>query len=487
MLIVQTKRILTSVAWPLVALTSAARPQSPHANIGSSVDSILAPWARQSGPGLAALVVDHGRTVYAKGFGLSDVAAKTPIDQNTIFDLGSLTKQFTATAVLLLVRDGKVGLDEPVSKIYPEYAKEWSGITIRMLLNHTAGLPDFIALFRAKGPAYNDFPRATRGTSHVAEPDANEMLRLVAGAPLQFPPGSSWAYCNSCYVVLAGVIERVSKESFAKFVRRNILDPEGMSGSWVNTHEIPSAPHLARSYFPVNHTWEERDYSPLDSALHGAGSLHASISDLAHWYASMDTGFVLPEQLAALERTSGTTTGGKLTHYGMGWVVDTSLGLTRIEHGGSWKGFRNVALRHPDQKLTVVLLSNDVSFAPFRAEVAFRIARLFLENQLHLPVAAQIPSSVLAQYEGDYSVDAETSYSVRLREGSLWVNTGDVSLELEPVTRDHFVVRGIEDESFEFKRTGVELRLIRNEPGLGGSTTTPTVATRVKRLPGVGS
>lgn len=125
MLIVHKKRILISVAWSLFTLTSTARPQSPHANIGSSIDSILAPWARKSGPGLAALVVDHGRTVYAKGFGLSDVAAKTPIDQNTIFDLGSLTKQFTATAVFLPVRDGKVGLDQPVSKIYSEYAREW--------------------------------------------------------------------------------------------------------------------------------------------------------------------------------------------------------------------------------------------------------------------------------------------------------------------------------------------------------------------------
>lgn len=135
----------------------------------------------------------------------------------------------------------------------------------------------------------------------------------------------------------------------------------------------------------------------------------------------------------------------------------------------------------------MVLLSNDVSFAPFRAEIAFRIARLFLENQLELPVAAQIPSRVLAQYEGDYSVDGETSYSVRLREGSLWVNTGEVSLELQPVTRDRFVVRGIEEEEFEFKRTDAELRLIRNEPGLGGTTTTTTVATRVTRLLGVGS
>jgi CubicO group peptidase (beta-lactamase class C family) len=454
-------------------------PLGAQTRIEARIDSILAPWARKNGPGIAALVVYQGTELYAKGFGLSSLESNTPIDRSTVFDLGSLSKQFTATATLLLVRDGKLGLDERVSEIYPEFAKEWAGITIRMLLNHTAGLPDFIALFRARGAESNDFPRHKRGTTHVAEPDENDVLNLIASAPLQFPPGSSWAYCNSCYALLADVVERISKESFAAFVAANVLAPAGMSKSWVNTREIPSGPGLAHSYFPVEQGWEERDYTPLDSAVHGAGGLYSSISDLEKWYAAMDTAFLLPAPLAALERRSGTTSDGRLTHYGMGWVVDSSLGVARIEHGGWWKGFRHVVLRYPDERLTVVLLSNDASFAPLRAETAFRISRLFLVDRLSFPSAVKIPTGVLDKYVGDYRVDSETTYTVRLRDGSLWVNTGHALLRLQPVATARFVVAGIEEEKFEFKRDGSGLRLVRSEPGLGGTTTTVTASTRV--------
>jgi D-alanyl-D-alanine carboxypeptidase len=461
----------------VLALLSPMRTIAIAQDTQSRIDSILAPWKRSDGPGLAGLVVYRGRTVYAKGFGLSDIAAHTPIDRLTTFDLGSLTKQFTATAALILVRDGKLRLDAPLSAFYPEYAQAWSGITVRMLLNHTAGLPDFVALFRAKGAEFNDFPRESRGVTHVPEQDMKGVIQLIAQAPLRFAPRSSWAYCNSCYVVLAGVIERVTKQSYPEFLKAGILKPSGMTRSWVNTNPIPAIPPLARSYYPANGSWTERDYTPLD-AVYGAGSLYASIQDLAHWCAAMDTGFVLPDSLASLERTSGVTTNGKPTHYGMGWVVDTSLGMARMAHGGWWKGFRHVVLRYPAEKLTVVLLSNDASFAPLRSETAFRIARLFLVTRMHLPVPARVSSRAFTQYSGAYRVDEQTEYQASIRDGKLWVNTGPATLQLEAMGNGQFFVAGVEEERFDFKRDGNNATLVRSEPGLGGTVRTITTAVR---------
>jgi CubicO group peptidase (beta-lactamase class C family) len=436
----------------------------------------MAPWNQRDGPGVAVLVVSNGRTLFEKGYGMADIAGRVPIDERTIFDLGSLSKQYTATAILLLVQPRKLRLDEQITEVYPEYRTKWKGVTVRMLLNHTAGIPDFVALFRAKGPSFNDFPRTSRGSSGVAEQSFSDLIALAASAPLNFAPGSAREYCNSCYLILAGAVERVTGERFPDFVEANLFAPLGMSHTSIPANRAVNYSQLARSYYRDSSGWVERDYTPLE-ALYGSGGIHSTLVDLAKWYTVMDQRFVIADSLAALETQSGRTTDGALTHYGMGWVVDTSLGLHRLAHGGWWKGYRNAVLRYPDQKLTVVLLSNDADFAPFRSEIAFRIARLFLANELRFPQTVVLSDTELAEYAGSYQTSEGDSYVIRRQGPFLEARTPDTTLSILPQGGGRFFVRGVEEEWFQFTRRpdGI-VELMRSEPGLGGTIRTVTVA-----------
>ncbi|MBM3756975.1 MAG: beta-lactamase family protein [Acidobacteria bacterium] len=278
-------------------------------------------------PGSATMVLRDGKVESMRVEGFADIAAKRRVTAKTNFRLASVTKQFTATAILLLEREGKLQLDDPVSKHlqnWPDYAR---AITIRHLLQHESGLR----------PYDDAVPGATPQLS-----DKDVLTFVQQQASLFFEPGSGYRYSNTGYAILALIVERVSGLRFAEMLKRRIFQPLGMKGTTVGPAKNRAYGH---SRTPTG--WKRDDQSPT-SAVQGDGGIYSSLHDLAKWTRALDTCRLL--DCVTLQKTWTPSKFG----YGLGWRIAGGV----ISHTGSTRGFRNVIQRHPAKKLTVVILTN---------------------------------------------------------------------------------------------------------------------------------
>ncbi len=441
------------------------------------VDALFAPWAAREGPGVAVLVTRKGRVLHMKGYGLADVASRTPISPRTQFDLASLTKQFTAMAVMQLAEQGRLSFRDTLPRFLPAFAPGYSEVTVRDLLNHSAGVQDYIQLFRVRGPRHTAFPRSVRGDSAVAEPTMAEMVDTLAARAPRFRAAMGWDYSNSGYLLAAAVVERASGRPFTDYVREQIFAPAGMRSSTFARYGDEDLPARARSYTCRQGRWARLDYSPLEH-MQGAVGIVTTLEDLARWYAALDAATLVRREVQDEAFRSGYLSGGQPTEYGLGWIVASGPGEQRAAHGGWWKGFRNLVVRYPREGLTVVLLSNDAQFAPHRAELAYRTARLFLPPPRP---AGHRAAGELAPLAGVYATRDGDEYRVKAEGGSLYV-TGAAGrrMRLEPLDDGTFRVAGLEEDRFRFvpaaDRNGA--RMIQMRYGLGGTVRSWTVAYR---------
>ena len=290
-------------------------------------------------PGAALLVIRNGEAIVRRGFGLGQVEHPRPVTPTTSFRLASISKQFTATAVLLLAQDGALDIDDPARKWLPELPESASAITLRHLLSHTSGLLDYEDLM---DPA---------DLRQVHDIDVLNLLSTETGS--YFAPGEDYRYSNSGYALLALIVERASGTRYADFLRERIFEPLGMS-SVAFEEGRSQVPERAYGYSWVDGGWLLTDQSPTSAVL-GDGGIYASIDDLARWDAALYDERLLHEPWRTLAVTPATTTDEPdVAHYGFGWRLQDDLQW----HSGETMGFRNVILRWPSQHLTVVLLTN---------------------------------------------------------------------------------------------------------------------------------
>jgi CubicO group peptidase (beta-lactamase class C family) len=274
----------------------------------------------------------------------------------TNFRLASVTKQFTAAAVLLLAEDGRLGLDDPVRRWLPSLPPEADAVTIRHLLTHTSGLVDYEDLM------------ALDATAQVHDADA---LALLEGERrLYFPPGSAWRYSNSGYALLALVVERASGRSFADFLHERIFAPLGMSGTVAHRDGFDTVSHRAYGYSGGPGAWRRTDQSPTSAVL-GDGGIYSSIEDLAKWDAALYDDRLLSGASRALAFAPATRSDDPAVQYGFGWRITGDS----LWHSGETIGFRNVIVRFPGRRLTVALLTNRDDPEHYRTALA--IAALF--------------------------------------------------------------------------------------------------------------
>jgi len=312
------------------------------------------------------MVIRDGKVLHKKGYGLADVAAKTPIDEHTIFDLASVSKQFTAMAIMILAERGKLSYDDPLSKFFPELPPYAAKITVRHLLNHTSGLPDYMGEYQKLGkPGF--------------EPTAREVIGMLAGIrePL-FAPGEKWQYSNSGYVVLAQVAEKASGVSFPAFVKTNIFVPLGMNSSVVADEARPTIAHRAISYRGEGSDAVNIDYTPLNR-VYGDGNVNTSIEDMYKWDQALYTDKLVTQSTIEQAFTPGTLNDGSRTTYGFGWTIGAVNGRRMVLHGGAWVGFRTFIARIPSERFTVIVLSNRASFNP--GVVGQQIAQVYLGDK----------------------------------------------------------------------------------------------------------
>lgn len=323
-------------------------------------DYVNAETQRQHIPGLSLLVVKDGRTVLAQGFGLSNVELQVPVKPETVFQSGSMGKQFTATAVMMLVEEGKVGLDDPLTKYFPEAPAAWKEVTVRELLSHTAGFGDY--------PKDFDFHR---------DWNEDQELKVVEGIPLAYPPGTNWEYSNLGYLTLGILIHRVTGEFYGDFLQQRVFKPLDMNTTRIIS-EADIIPNRAAGYRLVKGELKNQEWvAPMINTT-ADGSLYFSILDLAKWDAALNTEKLLKKSMLDLMWTPVKLKNGQPNKgdYGFGWFVEQRHGHRCIRHDGAWQGFETTIDRYVDDHLTVVALANLAESKP--SKIAEHVAEMYL-------------------------------------------------------------------------------------------------------------
>lgn len=343
----------------------------------AQIDAIFSSVTSKTDPGLAVVVRKDGRTAFERGYGRRDLRSNLPVDVHTNFRLASFSKQFTATAIMLLVHDGKLRYDEPITDIFPEFPVYGMEITLRRLLNHTSGLHDYEDLMMKKysGQPWQSIPQI----------DDQGVLDLLEGeSDTKFPPGSKWEYCNGGYEVLANVVRKVSGHPFREFLRDRIFAPLNMNETVVFQYGKNQVADRAYGYTHDNGVWLETDQSPTSATL-GDGAVYSSVDDLIRWDDALRAHTLLSAEEfrpavmpVQLPENAGISAG---THpgYGFGWFLDTYNGQPRMWHTGGTIGFQTVIERFPEQELTIVVLANRTDLNPKR--LADKVADLYFPTQ----------------------------------------------------------------------------------------------------------
>jgi CubicO group peptidase (beta-lactamase class C family) len=326
-------------------------------------DFVAAQMQRYHVPGLSLVVVRKGAIVKSKGYGLANVALKTPATPQTVYKIGSVSKQFIATGIMLLVQSGRLAIDDPASKYLDDTPPSWQPITIRHLLTHTSGI-------LREAPGFAPFK---------AQSDA-EVIRTAYAQPLRFTPGTKWEYCNTGYFALAEIIRKVSGQPWTTFLAERVFKPSGMSTTWPTNTTARVEPRA------VGYGGDDNGRNAPDwTALRPSGAFLSTVLDLAKWDRVLETDAVLTAASRRLMWTPVQLSDGSSYQYGFGWELGSVDGHPYTQHGGSMPGFRAGFARFADAQLTVIVLMNaeDVD----RDAIVRGIATLYL-SATQAPAAA---------------------------------------------------------------------------------------------------
>ena len=305
-------------------------------------DYIRAEMKAQQIPGVALAVVKDGKIMIERGYGLANVEHQVPVKPETIFQSGSTGKQFTATAVMMLVEEGKLSLDDKISKYFPDAPDSWSKITIRHMLSHTSGMTDYTQDFDLRRDYTED-----------------ELYQRIKPIPLAFQPGEKWSYSNLAYVMLGILIHKVSGKFYGNFLQERVFKPLGMTTARVIS-EADIVPNRAAGYVVVNGQLKNQSWVSPTLNTTADGALYLTIYDMAKWDAALYTEKLLKKSSLEQMWTPVKLNDGKTHPYGFGWGLGEVRGHRIIEHGGAWQGFKAQITRFPDDKLTVIVFANQI-------------------------------------------------------------------------------------------------------------------------------
>ncbi len=323
---------------------------------------VRAEMQQQHIPGLTLLVSRNGKPIRSEGYGLSNVELNVSAKPESIFQSGSVGKQFTATAVMMLVEAGKVALEDPLTKYFPEAPASWKQVTVRELLSHTAG--------------FTDYPKDFDMRKDYTEAD---LLKIVESIPLAYPPGTNWSYSNLGFLTLGILIHKVTGQFYGDFLQQRIFRPLGMTSTRIMSEE-DIVPNRSAGYRLVKGQLKNQEWVSPTLNTTADGALYFSILDLAKWDAALYTEKLIKHSSLEQMWTVAPLRDGKPNsgHYGFGWFVEGEKGHRLIEHGGAWQGFETQISRYVDDGLTVVVLTNLEGAKPGR--IAHGVASLYLKK-----------------------------------------------------------------------------------------------------------
>jgi CubicO group peptidase (beta-lactamase class C family) len=342
------KTILTILlaAALFVAVPSSYAQKSDDA-VSPQVDEyVTAEMHREKIPGLALVVLREGKIVKVQGYGLSNVELEVPVTPKSIFQTGSVGKQFTATAVMMLVEEAKIGLDDKISKYFPDSPAAWKDITVRHLLTHTSGIHDY--------GADEDSSKMINFRQDYSE---DELVARFVTFPLDFAPGSKWSYSNTGYVLLGVLIHRVSGQFYGDFLEQRVFLPLHMDSTHIIS-EDNIVPNRSAGYRLVHDELKNQEWVAPKLNTTADGSLYTNVLDMAKWDAALTGNTLLAKSSYAEMYKPVRLNDGKTYPYGFGWGFANVNGHPVIEHDGAWQGFATDIGRYVDDKLTVVVLTN---------------------------------------------------------------------------------------------------------------------------------
>lgn len=317
------------------------------AALTKKLDEVFAPWNRTDAPGGVVGIVQDGKLIYAKGFGMASLELRAPMGVDSAVDIGSVSKQFAAMCILLLEEEGKLSLDDEIQKHLPEIPRYAKPITIRHLLLHTSGLRDYLTLLALTGWGFED---------DITEKAAMDMIARQSG--VNFEAGASWNYCNSGYFLVSQIIRRVSGLTIGRYARRAIFEPLGMTNTRFGEDRTEVIPGRVRSYRQDPFSVWRLQESLVQIA--GDGGVVTTIGDFAKWDANFRQNRLGKGDQALIKRMETTTAPmGPGMRYALGLMIDSFRGVNRIQHGGDWLGFNAQYSRYPEKGVSVFSFGND--------------------------------------------------------------------------------------------------------------------------------
>ncbi|HEX8613258.1 MAG TPA: serine hydrolase domain-containing protein [Telluria sp.] len=415
-------------------------PASEQA-LGERIDAAIAPYYKADAPGATVIVTQDGKTVLRKAYGMADVSKRIALTPDTAMRLGSITKQFTAVGILMLLDEGKLALDDDITKFLPDYPTRGKRITIEHLLTHTSGIVSFTS-------------KAAFSLTDGRDKSVTQMIDTFKDDALEFEPGTRWAYNNSGYFLLGAVIEKVSGQTYATFLEERIFKPLDMRHTAYEGHERnpgPRAVGYSKGWLGVTAAKSISMTQP-----YAAGALVSTVDDLARWDAAISAGKLLKPASWQKAHASAVLADGKPTNYGYGWQVGKLRGVPMVAHDGGINGFSTSALRLPQQKVYVAVLSNTDAPKVQPDMVASKAAAIAIGNPFPDFKPVTVENALLDAYAGTYRIDANATRSFK-RDGG--------KLVMQRTKRDPVALISFSNEEFVIPNSLTTFKFARNAKG----------------------
>ncbi len=370
------------------------------------------------GPGATVLVAKNGKILYRNAFGMANLELKVTMKPEHVLELGSITKQITGVAILMLMEDGKLSLEDPISKYMPDYPRG-KDIKIHHLLNHTSGIKSYTDMQNFQKLARTDMTPL-------------ELIAVFKDEPMEFSPGEKYKYNNSAYIILGHLVEQISGISYEDFIKKNIFTPIGMKNSYYGS-KSNLIPNRASGYQPTENGFKNADYLSMTLPF-AAGSLMSNVDDMLLWNQAIHNNLLITEKSKQLAFKNYTLNDGTPIYYGYGWAVNEMSGSPTLEHGGGIFGYTTYGAYAPKENIYVIVLTNTNGKDP--GNISLKALAVALGRPLSEPVALKIED--LKQWTGAYRFDDVVRF-ISLKEGSLYSQReGGQPIKLIPLGKDNF-------------------------------------------------
>ena len=422
--------LITFCLYPVISFSQIKESQA--------IDSIFLEWNKPNTPGCALGVIKDGELIYAKGYGLANMEYEIPNSPNSVFRIGSTSKQFTAACIVLLAEKGKLNLDNKLDQYFPDFPTYANSISLRHLLNHTSGIRDYLTLSYLKGLGDDDYYK-----------DRDIMNWLVKQTDLNFKPGDEYLYSNSGYWLLGQIVKKVSGKNMADFAQKEIFEPIGMSDTHFHNDHTQIVKNRASGYVPSGNDSYKISMTTLD--MIGDGGIFTTLYDIKKWDDAYYSSSVLSKEFWNIMTQQGILNNGEVIDYAAGLNISEYKGLKTIRHGGAFVGFRAELLRFPEHHLSIAIFANRGDANP--SAMADQIADIILkesfidvkatvqtQNDIKKKPFIKLSTNELEYFTGHYWNDAGSySRKIYIKNDTLrYSRTETNESALVPISKNEF-------------------------------------------------